>query len=1205
MNKRIISALLVLVMALGLVVPAMAAEDGAAYSIPMDTDSLTSYDSRYSVRIYSSIPMAERKVGDVIELRCELLDARGEPTEWSNPSIVVGNDDIVSLSAYSEFLDIKDGFSFKVKGTAEGQTDITVTDSKSGAYATVTLTFGSDPIYRIDQVPDGTVDELWAAGPTQTNFYDVNGLYVNGFSQSYDKKTDKYNVSFSVFNSTYMNGAVDIYNAEGKWIASKKINKVTGAHSIKDTFEDGWDLSADLFAGKGLSYTLSSSTEETPIKFEVPKGGYFTISNNFANSPGTYLYNMIDFIVLSASSITDAAIGVITDTTKITNLTSVMEDKLFDLSDVTDDLVGEMRSYATKALTSAGEYNMSQFAEVSVCSFEEFLNAYNIDLDKIVGAELGIAESVFKRLTGPIGNVLSLLFTGSKYGDYLTQTISLSASGNNPIIKIFATEESYMEEARSISDTAEMDRAVFQVFQVAFEKIVLGTNEQKWQNDTYRIRLIPREKETDSEVVSVMLPRSSWFNGKTCVVQRVDIFGNTELESEVGTSFISFKTDYSSGIIPDGSKKESEKVLLEVNSYNGNGELVEAIHFDYDEDGLISRSYHDSYWNGSPMGEGYIYTYTYDDAGRLLSRNYYIPTWGGGFDDVVRSYDGKGQLVSDSMYGEGEVSEEKEYAYGEDGQLIWERATYGSPFLGGKVTHEYSYSYSTNEQGDLVGVRHDATDPGAADEEFIYDAEGRITQGCDEDTFGDKINYTHTYIDDPYFLVEDSFETFVSPTGEPETRNMRSAYILDNAGQELESFMLGSPEEAQMHYDENGYLVSVDNIENTYYIRCEFIYGAPGEEPETSNTDTEQQLPPLSYEERTEHYDHVISGGVLTGTSDLTYPYFTDDSPIATMLNESIGGVMDERRVTDVETDEETEEFFKEVADQGLPPGLNDVEVTVTYNGSDLVSLLYRYSDYGSGAAHVYTRYEGHTYDIGTCEELDYRDLAGIKYGQMNACYTREAAAKGVSSSLDQAEAYVLSADGLNVYCNMGYAVPREIITVPFTSEYFDRAPASGTSEGSDESASGSIASFENNDSDQPAASRVTLTVTGNAVNIRSGPGTNYASLGKVNKGDKLFSTGKSDNWYQVEYGDGTGYIIEDYVTIDTGGIYTATDSGTLSVNGIDVNIRSGPGTEYQSIGKVSRGTTLTITGKSDNWYQVSYSGGTGYIIEDYVIKNG
>ena len=56
-------------------------------------------------------------------------------------------------------------------------------------------------------------------------------------------------------------------------------------------------------------------------------------------------------------------------------------------------------------------------------------------------------------------------------------------------------------------------------------------------------------------------------------------------------------------------------------------------------------------------------------------------------------------------------------------------------------------------------------------------------------------------------------------------------------------------------------------------------------------------------------------------------------------------------------------------------------------------------------------------------------------------------------------------------------------------------------------------------------------------------------------------------------------------------------------MTGNSVRIRSGPGTGYSQIGSVNSGTTLTVTGKSGDWYQVSYNGQTGYISATYAQK--
>ena len=52
------------------------------------------------------------------------------------------------------------------------------------------------------------------------------------------------------------------------------------------------------------------------------------------------------------------------------------------------------------------------------------------------------------------------------------------------------------------------------------------------------------------------------------------------------------------------------------------------------------------------------------------------------------------------------------------------------------------------------------------------------------------------------------------------------------------------------------------------------------------------------------------------------------------------------------------------------------------------------------------------------------------------------------------------------------------------------------------------------------------------------------------------------------------------------------------------MNIRSGPGTGYSKLGLLTNGQSLTCTGQSGDWYQVSYNGQTGYVSAAYVTKN-
>ena len=97
--------------------------------------------------------------------------------------------------------------------------------------------------------------------------------------------------------------------------------------------------------------------------------------------------------------------------------------------------------------------------------------------------------------------------------------------------------------------------------------------------------------------------------------------------------------------------------------------------------------------------------------------------------------------------------------------------------------------------------------------------------------------------------------------------------------------------------------------------------------------------------------------------------------------------------------------------------------------------------------------------------------------------------------------------------------------------------------------------------------------VTGNELNVRSGPGTNYASVGSLKAGTRV------NILEQFTYNGTTwgctkdGWISLQYVYVDG----TGTDKQTGVVIADDLNIRSGPGTNYESVGSLDDGDEVTI----------------------------
>jgi len=139
----------------------------------------------------------------------------------------------------------------------------------------------------------------------------------------------------------------------------------------------------------------------------------------------------------------------------------------------------------------------------------------------------------------------------------------------------------------------------------------------------------------------------------------------------------------------------------------------------------------------------------------------------------------------------------------------------------------------------------------------------------------------------------------------------------------------------------------------------------------------------------------------------------------------------------------------------------------------------------------------------------------------------------------------------------------------------------------------------------------VPVTVTSSGVNIRKGPGTNYTIVGSVNKGDKITITatasGSGYEWGKFS----KGWIVLDYTSYGKGEeepeeeepettTPAETQQGTIQVNG-SLNIRSGPGTGYASVGSYANGTKVEILEQKTVGSMVWGKTNKGWISMQYV----
>ncbi len=66
-------------------------------------------------------------------------------------------------------------------------------------------------------------------------------------------------------------------------------------------------------------------------------------------------------------------------------------------------------------------------------------------------------------------------------------------------------------------------------------------------------------------------------------------------------------------------------------------------------------------------------------------------------------------------------------------------------------------------------------------------------------------------------------------------------------------------------------------------------------------------------------------------------------------------------------------------------------------------------------------------------------------------------------------------------------------------------------------------------------------------------------------------------------------------------------EAAAFTVNGASINVRSGPGTTFPTLGRLTQGQSFPITGKSEDgtWWQFDYNGKTGWVIATNVAATG
>lgn len=126
--------------------------------------------------------------------------------------------------------------------------------------------------------------------------------------------------------------------------------------------------------------------------------------------------------------------------------------------------------------------------------------------------------------------------------------------------------------------------------------------------------------------------------------------------------------------------------------------------------------------------------------------------------------------------------------------------------------------------------------------------------------------------------------------------------------------------------------------------------------------------------------------------------------------------------------------------------------------------------------------------------------------------------------------------------------------------------------------------------------------ILANALNVRKTPGTDGEYAGLLVNGNTVEIVGvdAATGWYKIKFEGGYAYITNksEYVEIIYGDPNGTTTVSKVEVLADNLNVRSGPGTSYNSIGVVSKGFIADIieTDSASGWHKISYNGEYGWI---------
>ena len=379
-------------------------------------DSLLNEDSKNGLVVYSDYSTRELNVGSIITLGAVALSDGNPVGNASEITFQIADPSILRMIR----TDDKDQYRYvKFEGLEAGTTNVAFNDSATGSTVVVPITVFEKRVhsYTLSNVPTQQIDKY------PTNFYNVNGLYVDGYEYTVNEDQSA-TISFDVYNTNYSYGTVEVFDENGNLKDAVLIDKMTSSNTgFKEAVLDNLGyLVRDIFQGDLLSYRQESGfSKMTSVCVKVPKNGYITICMDPEESSVVGLVNYAD-LLLSMLDLTGEITGFSAKSKEFSGkLTAkIVNEKIFaELVSDSDKMTRTLWKNIGKEAVLTPE-SMGNFVDTAIRNLSEF---GLLDVIRSTASDCGwsIGEKVFTDLAGPFGMALKIMFSVGKVENIVIQ----------------------------------------------------------------------------------------------------------------------------------------------------------------------------------------------------------------------------------------------------------------------------------------------------------------------------------------------------------------------------------------------------------------------------------------------------------------------------------------------------------------------------------------------------------------------------------------------------------------------------------------------------------------------------------------------------------------------------------------------------------------------------------------------------------------